>query len=114
MVGGDAVFSGGGDVGADGGELFGSVEGAQAAGDFLPDLSDPDFLLGGVVRRRDAGVGGEVEVVPDPGLDPEGQGPVFLAEFPGGEEVAVDGGHGGVEEARPVGVEGGRVVDDFP
>ncbi len=56
---GDAVLGGGGGVGADGGEVLGSFEGAHGAGDFLSDLDHPDLLFGGVVGGGDGGVGGE-------------------------------------------------------
>lgn len=39
----DAVFAGGGEVGTQVAEVFGSGEGAHAAGDFLADFDHADF-----------------------------------------------------------------------
>ena len=63
----DVVFAGGGGVGADGGE-----EGAQVAGDLLPNLDHADVAFGELVLEPDGRVGGEREVVGFAVTDPAG------------------------------------------
>jgi len=59
----EAVLGGGGQVAADGAELPGAGHGAQAAGDFLPELDHADVALAAVVIRWRAEIAGEPQVV---------------------------------------------------
>jgi hypothetical protein len=63
--------------------LLGSGEGAQTAGDLLPDLDHPDLAFGAVVVERHADVGGESQVVVVLIDQPAGQRVVLFAQAPG-------------------------------
>src|SRR5581483_4269989 len=91
-----AVFGSGGQVAADGAELFGSGEGAQAAGYFLSQLDHPDVAFGAVVIRWYSPVGGEAEVVIFPVRQPVGERVVLfhdvVAAGSGGGDADLDRG----------------------
>ena len=103
--------------------MLGAGEGAEAAGDLLPDFRHADVSLGQIVVERNVGVGGEREVGGVPVTDPPGQGPMFGSERagvgmfawvgaePGGvqQEPGLLGQHEGIGclPGRPGGVDGG-------
>ena len=55
----DALLAAGGEIAADAGEALGTVEGAEAARDFLFHLDHADVLLALVVGEGDIGVNKE-------------------------------------------------------
>jgi hypothetical protein len=56
-----ALLFGGGDEGADDGEVTRTLFGAEAAGDFLPDLHHAAVAFGLVVGEGDGGIGQEAQ-----------------------------------------------------
>lgn len=100
------MFGGGGDVAADRGEAFGSVEAAELAGDLGLELHHADVAFGLVVVERDVEVGREREE------------PVAVLNERGGEVVAVafvgvPGSPGGRVGVRGVCL-GAELVPSFP
>lgn len=77
-----ACFGRGGQVGAQGAELFGSGESTHAAGDLLPDFHHAYLAFRGIVVERDPmWIMREAQVVTDTGVHPLGQGVQFLAQL---------------------------------
>src|SRR5665647_2575826 len=103
----DAVFRGGGEIAAQGGEVLGAGEGAHSAGYFLAEFRHADLALGGVVVPRRAWVGREPEVVLDPAIDAPGQGPVLGSDGSGCRRGCADAG--GVDEQLAVADEAARI-----
>src|SRR5512144_2640580 len=73
VEGAAAVFGGGGQVGADRGEVLGAGESAHSAGHLLLDLGHADVAFGGVVVERNRKAGGEPQVVVEASTDAAGQ-----------------------------------------
>jgi hypothetical protein len=78
------------------GEVFGTGEGAHAAGDFDPQFRHTDGALCRVVVERDGGVGDEAQVVIPAILESQEQGVVFALEFGG----PCGGGFGAEDHGR--------------
>src|SRR2546427_12942351 len=93
------MFRGCGEVTADRAELFGSGEGAEAAGDLLSEFDHADVAFGTVVVWRYSPVGGEAEVVVLAVEQPLGEGVVL------GHGLAGAGGGVGDADLRGVVVE---------